>query len=272
MTRALVTGAAGGLGRAFVRRLLAAGHEVVATDVALAPLERAAVEAAWAGPVTLAPLDVTDPESWERALDDAGDLDVLVNNAGVLRPGWLLDATAADLDLHLGVNVRGAALGTLAAARRMSARGSGHIVNVGSLASLAPVPGLGLYAASKFALRGFTLAAAHELAPRGVAVTLLMPDAVETPMLDLQKGREEAALTFSGPAPLTADAVARALVEVVLPKRPLELALPRSRGALARFAGALPGLTAWLEPRLRAKGRRAQERLADRTDPGAAKT
>jgi 3-oxoacyl-[acyl-carrier protein] reductase len=267
MNRALVTGAAGGIGRALVRRLLDSGWEVVATDLDLASLERAASETPWPtspGPPRLLALDVTDGAAWERVLDEAGDLDLLVNNAGALRPGWLLDQGEREVSLHLDVNARGTALGTLAAARRMAARGKGHIVNMGSLASLAPVPGLALYAASKFAVRGLSLAAAHELRPKGLAVSLVLPDAVETPMLDLQKGREEAALTFSGGRALTADDVARAIVEVVLRDRPLELSLPASRGALARFAGAFPALTGWLEPRLRKKGRRTQERLAPR--------
>ncbi len=142
--------------------------------------------------------------------------------------------------------MKGTVLGTRAAARRMVPAGKGHIVNFGSLASLAPVPGLCLYTASKFAVRGFSLAAATELARHGVAVTLVMPDAVQTPMLDLQLEYEEAAMTFSGDRPLTVEDIERVLVERVLPKRPMELTIPLSRGSLARFANAAPEMSRWL--------------------------
>ena len=68
---------------------------------------------------------------------------MLLNVAGYLKPAWVQDIELRDIALHLDVNVKGTVLGTRAAARRMLARGRGHIVNIGSLASLAPVPGLG---------------------------------------------------------------------------------------------------------------------------------
>ena len=105
-----------------------------------------------------------------------------------------------------------------------------------------------------------TLAAATELAEHGVAVSLIMPDAVDTPMLDLQKDYEEAAVTFSGSAPLTVDDVERAFFDVVLPKRPLEITLPLSRGALARVANGAPALGKVLYPLLKKKGLAQQAR------------
>ena len=77
--------------------------------------------------------------------------------------------------------------------------GSGHIVNIASLASLVPSPGLALYSASKYAVRAFSLAAAEELREHGVAVTTVCPDAVRTAMLDKQLDYPEAALTFTAP-------------------------------------------------------------------------
>src|SRR6185295_6401487 len=111
-------------------------------------------------------------------------------------------------------------------ARRMIPAHRGHIVNIGSLASLSPVPGLSLYVASKFAVRGFTLSAAMELREHGVSVTLIMPDAVETPMLDKQVAYKEAAMTFSGQRPLTVHDIERLIVDTVLPYKPLEAAIP----------------------------------------------
>lgn len=129
------------------------------------------------------------------------------------------------------------------------------------LASLAPVPGLSLYTASKFAVRGLSLAAATELKPHGVAVTVVMPDAVQTPMLDLQVHYDEAALTFSGDRPLTVEDVERLVLTKVLTQKPLEVAFPLSRGALARAANTAPGVTSLIAPMLLQRGLATQERV-----------
>lgn len=258
----VITGAASGIGRHLVGEARSRGFRVLATDLRADALAEAAGADGWDAEVRRRPLDVRDPLAWQEAVEDAWaawrGLDVLVNCAGFLRPGWLLDTSPADVDLHLDVNVKGVIHGTRAAAAVMAREGRGHIVNIASLAGVAPVPGLSLYAASKFAVRGFTLSVADELAEHGVAVTALCPDAVQTPMLEVQRDREEAALTFSGGRVLTVEDIAAALFDEVLPRRPRELLLPRRRGLLAKLASAAPGWSAYLLPRLRAKGRAAQ--------------
>ena len=78
-----------------------------------------------------------------------------------------------------------------------------------------PIPGIALYSASKFAIRGFTLALAMEVEQYNVNVTCICPDAVATPMLDLQIDYEEVALTFSGTKPLSAKEIANAVADVI---------------------------------------------------------
>lgn len=263
----VLTGCASGMGRHLTKALSARGHEVVATDLDEAALTAAASADGWSDQrVVRRRLDVRSEDDWEAAMGAAAaafgrELDVLLNIAGFLRPAYVQDFTAKDVDLHIDVNVKGVMYGTRAAARRMMARRAGHIVNIGSLASLAPVPGLSLYSASKFAVRGFTLAAATELAGHGVAVSLIMPDAVKTPMLDKQVAYKEAALTFSGPGALTVEDIERVVIDEVLPKRPLEVTLPLSRGLLARLANTAPGLSQTLAPLLIKKGRKEQARI-----------
>lgn len=277
MSRVIVlTGCASGIGLHLAGALSARGERVLATDVNEAALAARATDGGWhARGAKTAKLDVRRPDDWEVALNYAeatwGGIDVVMNIAGVIRPGFIQSIRPEDIDLHIDVNVKGTALGLRAAAARMIPKRKGHIVNFGSLASLAPVPGLGLYSASKFAVRGLSLAAATELREHGVAVTLVMPDAVRTPMLDMQVDYDEAALTFSGHEALTVEDVERLIINKVLPHRPLEIAFPPSRAALARLANAAPGISRMVVPRLQKKGLEEQARLrqkAKRRGPG----
>lgn len=262
----LITGAASGIGRHLAGRLLEDGHRVVCTDI-----DREAVEQ-WIGEgdypqrqVCVQRLDVRQPDDWAEAFDRACEqfdqVDVLMNVAGYLKPCWLEKVTDADVDMHIDVNVKGVIYGTRAAAARMVERGDGHIINIGSLASLTPVPGLSLYGASKFGVRGFSLSVAEELRAKGVDVSVVMLDAVKTPMLDLQVDHEEAALTFSGRRPLELSEVEQLMVEDVLKQRPLEVTLPRTRGWLARFAGLVPDVVRLMQPLLERRGRNAQQKF-----------
>jgi len=112
------------------------------------------------------------------------------------------------------------------------------------LAALAPVPGLALYSASKFAVRGYSLVAGMELAEHGIAVTTICPDAVQTPMLDQQKDKEQAALTFSGARALIVQEVVDAILDNALKNKPLEIILPTMRGVIAKAANAFPTIAA----------------------------
>lgn len=266
--RFFLTGCASGIGRHLAEVLLAAGHEVFATDLDEAGLRTHAAANARAWPVErahLRRLDVTQAGAWQLVFAEAervmGRVDVLINIAGYLLPGFVGDFDPESVHRHLDVNTKGVIFGTHTAARHMLARGDGHIINIASLAVLAPIPGISLYSASKYAVRGFSLAAAQELRPRGVAVSVVCPDAVQTPMLDLQVGYKEAALTFSGSRILSVADVADAIVRRVLPRRPLELHLPRSRALLARLADLFPGTALWLRPILERRGLARQQKI-----------
>jgi NADP-dependent 3-hydroxy acid dehydrogenase YdfG len=269
----VLTGAASGIGRTLVGALAGAGHRLLATDLDEARLREGALALGWPeSRVLLRRLDVRDPVAWPAVVDLAfrtwGRLDVLLNIAGVLGASDCHLASAADVDLHLDVNAKGVIHGTRAAAARMVPQGHGHIVNMASLAALAPLPGMSLYAASKFAVRGFSLSAALELRARGVRVSVVCPDAVLTPMLDRQVACPAAAVAFSGFRILTAEEVVRAIVERVLPRRPLEVILPRSRGWLARAVGLWPDLGFFLAPLLLRRGQNRQKALLERATDG----
>jgi 3-oxoacyl-[acyl-carrier protein] reductase len=262
----VATGCASGIGRALADALARNGARLLATDRDLEALERGAAEAGWpVERVATRRLDVTSEPDWREALDDAerrfGPVTVLYNVAGYLRPGWAHAFPLEEVARHLDVNARGVILGTRLAAERMVAAGRGHIVNIASMAALAPIPGLALYSASKYAVRAFSLAAAVELARHGLAVTVVCPDAVATPMLDLQKQYREAAMTFTAPRVLTAEEVVAVLIGPVLAKRPLEVAIPPGRKWLARLADVVPELARRLAPLMAKQGLARQKHV-----------
>lgn len=263
MRRFLLTGCGSGIGRHVAVRLAAKGERVCATDINHKALEALRDELGAPANLRIDSLDVRDPKAWEALIAtlDAewGGVDVVMNIAGYLKPGYIHEESAEEVHRHFDINTKGVVFGTQAAARQMLRQGHGHIINIASLAGITPVPGLSLYSASKFAVRGYTLSAAMDLAPRGIKVTVVCPDAVQTPMLDLQVGYEQAALTFSGPRALTVDDVADAILKRALVKAPVEIMLPASRGWTAKFSSAFPSLTGGVLKLLRNRGLKAQQ-------------
>jgi len=237
----LITGAASGIGAAITERAIRAGHRVVAAD-----MNRDALEARYRGiaGVRTEELDVRSDAGWRGLVasleKDGIEVDVLMNVAGVLRSGQTGDLALEDVELTLDVNVKGVILGTNAVAAGMRRRRRGHIVNIGSIASLYATPGTTVYAASKYAVRGFSIAAAGDLSPYGIAVTLVGPGPVKTEMLEQQRGDANAALTFSGGRALSADEVADAILGPVLTKRPLEFFLPFKDHVLGKICTVFP--------------------------------
>lgn len=265
-----LTGCASGIGRHLTGRLLAQGHRVFATDINLAALQQVAQEFARTLNVSETQLrvarhDVTSADSWaevfQEAMDAFGAIDVTMNIAGVMIGGWAVDAPPELVHRHFDINVKGVIFGTQTAARHMIGRGQGHIINIASLSSLAPIPGIAIYSASKYAVRAFSLAIAQELRPHGIAVTVINPDAVNTPLLRPNENIEAAALVFSGARLLKVEEIGSAIIERALRRRPLEITIPRHRGWLARVTDVFPQLAFILGPLMQRQGLQKQLRL-----------
>ncbi len=261
----VLTGCASGIGQHLATVLAGQGHNLLATDYNLSALNTYASKVGWLpSQVILRQLDVRDPAEWEATIRQAteawGRVDVLMNIAGYLHPGLIHEIAPEEVAKHLDTNATGLIYGTQAAARQMVKQRQGHIINIASLAGIAPVPGICLYSASKFAVRGFSLAVAQELRPHGVSVTVICPDAVQTPMLDLQVDYKEAAITFSSPKPLTVLDIERAITRA-LKKRPVEIILPQYRGWLSKIVNCFPALAIPIGPIFTKKGRQIQEQL-----------
>lgn len=264
----LVTGAASGIGRRLTTALADRNYRVVATDVDVSGLEESAERNDWdPSRVRYRRLDVTDADDWRETVaaieEDLGPLDLLIHAAGYVHPGYVFEVDIEELDRQVDINLKGTMYGTRIVGEAMATRGAGHIVNFGSLASLAAVPGLGVYSGTKFGVRGFSLAAAQELRGHGVDVSVVLPDAVDTPMLEKQTDYDEAVLSFSGTQPLTVDRIEEVVLEEVLPNRPLEVTIPRGRGGLAKLSGFFPAVSRLLAPVLEKIGRRNQQRYRD---------
>ena len=180
---AIVTGAAGGQGEAEARLFHAEGAQVVLADVADDPGQQVADELG--DGAFFAHLDVAERSDWSRVLKLAeaafGPVDVLVNNAAILRHESVLTATEESFLEVLRVNTWGCVLGMQTVAPGMQALGHGSIVNVASSGGIIGQVGVIAYVCSKFGVRGATKAAALELAP-GIRVNSLHPGWVDTAM------------------------------------------------------------------------------------------
>lgn len=172
----LVTGASGSIGRAIKAALEAAGHKVIGTARKPNNME------------TFLPLDVTDPISVATCIDAAeerlGRIDALINNAGFDLYGGLEETTFDAFLGQIDTNFLGVVRMTQSVLPMMREQGSGRIVNISSLGGLIGLPFNSAYAASKFALEGFSESLRLELRPDNIFVSLIEPPAVATDTLD----------------------------------------------------------------------------------------
>ncbi|MFG1921987.1 glucose 1-dehydrogenase [Cryptosporangium sp. NPDC048952] len=183
----IVTGGAGGIGRAIVEHFVREGMRVVVADV---DRERGEALAAKLAPDALfTATDVSDPEQIKTLVDVTlnafGGLDVMVNNAAISGPMFqrFLDDDLAAFHRILGVNLLGVMAGTQAAARHMAGNGGGSIVNVSSIGGVEAGARVLTYRASKAAVIHFTKSAAIDLGEHGVRVNCITPGGIPTELL-----------------------------------------------------------------------------------------
>ncbi|MES0874664.1 glucose 1-dehydrogenase [Sinimarinibacterium thermocellulolyticum] len=181
---AIITGGARGMGAATARLFVAEGAKVVIGDLLDAEGDALAAELGEAA--RFVHHDVTSEVSWQRLIDATlsafGAIDVLVNNAGILMFKTIAETTRDDFARVLDVNLIGCFLGTKLVGANMVARGKGSIVNISSVDGMKAANGLSAYNASKWAVRGFTKAAAMEFGHKGVRVNSVHPGGIDTAM------------------------------------------------------------------------------------------
>ena len=235
----VVTGAGRGIGRATAARFAEAGARVLVGDLDTAAAREAAeaIGASVGDPARVrgVRVDVADRASYAALVAEAeawGPVEVLVNNAGIMPLGPLLEQGEASIDTTLEVNLRAVVTGTRLVAPGMVERGRGHVVNVASAVGRVGLAGGAVYSASKFGVVGFSEAARGELAPHGVHVSCVLPTVVAT---ELAAGVH----ATRGMRPCTPEEVADTVLDVV--RRPrFETWVPGYAKALFHTSNALP--------------------------------
>jgi NAD(P)-dependent dehydrogenase (short-subunit alcohol dehydrogenase family) len=229
-----ITGGARGIGRATAEALVRQGARVAIGDLD-SDLARQTAEQLGSG-VRAYQLDVTSRPSMAAFLDaverDLGPLDVMINNAGIMPITPFLDETDDSAVRQLDINVHGTLFGMKEALPRMRRRGSGHIVNLASVAGKAGFPHLATYCASKHAVVGLTEAVRGEFAGTGIEFTIVMPAMVNTELTSgVKAGR--------GVKKAEPEEVANAIVDALrVPK--VDVYVPALVGRINKVMGMLP--------------------------------
>ncbi|WP_458461821.1 SDR family oxidoreductase [Paenibacillus sp.] len=211
---ALITGTSSGFGLLTAITLAKQGYRVVATMRDLSrreELTRLAEQAGISERVQVVQLDVTDPESVQKAvgtvLQNNGRIDILVNNAGFAVGGFIEEVSMEDWRRQMETNLFGLIAVTRAVLPVMREQKQGLIINLSSVSGLSGFPGYAPYAASKFAVEGFTESLRHEMSSFGVRVVLVEPGAYRTPIWN--KGLGEIHRNEDSPYKHKLDAVLR---------------------------------------------------------------
>jgi short-subunit dehydrogenase len=234
---ALLTGATGGLGRAIAQALAGRGATLVLSGRKAEALEALAAELPGTGH-RVAPSDLAEPGAAEKLAAEAGDVDILVANAGLPGTGRLPDFTTERLTGTLRVNLEAPMLLARALEPAMLERGAGHMVFIASLSGKSATPFSSVYNATKFGLRGFALGLRADLDPIGIGVSIVSPGTIREAGMYADSGADPIPGLGTGSPQQVADAVVRAIehnkVEVSV--------APIQQRLLAHFALASPGI------------------------------
>ena len=175
--KALVTGAAGGIGKSIVRKLRAEGASVAITDITIGNVE---AEAHFPGDLSAAQFCDELPS---KATDALGGLDILINNAGIIRRGKITEATDDDFKSTMAVNIEAPFRLCRSTIPILAKNGGGSIVNISSCWGLNPGPDHPIYIMSKAALASFTQCLGRDHAHQNIRVNAVCPNEVNTPMI-----------------------------------------------------------------------------------------
>jgi short-subunit dehydrogenase len=221
----VVIGGSGGIGNAIVNKLASYDAKVYAV------YHRNITANYYDKNICWLQADITNPEDQDKlftfTLQKYGKIDVLINCAGLLEPSEFSSLEINQLKKMIDVNLTSTLTITQKVLSVMKSQGNGHIINIGSLGGIVPMPYSAVYSSTKFALRGFTFSVAEELKGTGVNVSLITPGSVITKMLDYEAQNYNSAMSFVS-KPISPIQVAEAVLKVIN-KPTVELIIPHSQ-------------------------------------------
>jgi short-subunit dehydrogenase len=246
--KVLLTGATGGLGRAIAKALASRGAKLVLSSRKAEELDQLAGALPGAGHATVVS-DLAEEGAALALLEQAGDLDILVANAGLPASGRLDSFSQDEIGRALRVNLESPVRMTRALLPGGQHPGSGHFVFISSISGFAATPRASLYAATKFGLRGFALNLREDLRGSGVGVSVITPGAIREAGMFAESGAAPPPGLGTGTPEQVASAVVRAIEHN---KSEISVAPVRQR-ALARFAMLVPEISGRLAGSVAAK-------------------
>ncbi len=258
----IITGGSAGVGAATARMFAEAGANLMLVARNKKNLETIAEELRAKTRVEIFVMDVSDAEAcvdlFKKAAFEFGRIDVLVNNAGYNKRGYVEGIDANDLGRIIDVNLKAPIMLTRLVLPYLREAGGGAIINVGSLAGRAPVPGSSSYSASKAGLRAFTYALGMELADSDIKLAVVSPGPIDTGFImdDIDATSD---LTFSQPL-IDPTEVAQAILDLC-GNNLRELSMPRRSGLLTTIMYLFPGLGMKFRPMLERKGAKVKARI-----------
>jgi short-subunit dehydrogenase len=237
-SRALLTGATGGLGRAIAEALASRGATLVLSSRKAAELDELADSLPGEGHRAVVS-DLAEPGEAEWLVGQAGEIDVLVANAGLPASGTLDGFSQNEIGRAMLVNLESPVRMTRELLPGWQQRGSGHLVYVSSISGFVASARASLYAATKFGLRGFALCLREDLRPLGIGVSVITPGAIREAGMFADSGAKPPPGVGTG----TPEAVGNAVVEAIERNRSEISVAPLRQRALARFAAIAPELS-----------------------------
>jgi short-subunit dehydrogenase len=202
--------------------------------------------------------DLTLSANWEDALNEIknkyGKIDVLINSVGTLIPGKFENLTSNQIEEIISTNFTSFITASKVIISLMKKQGFGHIINLGSLGGIIPMPYESLYSATKFALRGFTLSLKLELNGTGIKVSLVSPGPVLTKMLKKESLDSDSTIAFVN-KPLSADFIADKIIRIISHPK-LEIVLPTGTKSIAFLLSLFPQLFSLIYPILNLIGKK----------------
>ena len=264
---ALVTGAASGIGKAVALNLAEQGYQLLLVDSdsdglnALLESNAEALDGA-----LLKNVDLTELYALHRLCDELESFNGFISyaflNAGIVTPGEVMSLEREALTRDVDINLKSTMWLNQACARKMHAQGGGHIISTVSMAALVSLSGAAPYSASKFGLRGFLIALREELKACGVHVSMILPSAIDTPMLRYEAENGGSALNFIS-TPSSVGDVVKAFNKAQRGKK-LEYFVPYLDSYLGRLVCVFPFLLSALYPVLSSLGERGRTKFLRR--------